>query len=89
MLDQERRRRLEELFDDAADLTPEQRAVMLDEECGDDDELRSELEILFRHDELMTGDFLKTPPETFPTFPRPAGGRPGRRGQVPTPAGAG
>ena len=71
MLDQERRRRLEELFDDAADLTHEQRAVMLDEECGDDDELRSELEILFRHDELMTGDFLKTPPETFPTFPSP------------------
>ncbi|MCZ6836872.1 MAG: serine/threonine-protein kinase [Planctomycetota bacterium] len=71
MLDQGRLRRLEELFDAASEMTPPQRAALLEAECGDDAELHSELEILFRHDELMKGDFLKSSPENFPSLPSP------------------
>ena len=38
------RRRVEEVFQEVADLPPEERGAFLDERCPDEDELRAEVE---------------------------------------------
>ena len=45
-LTQGRWSQIEELFHRAAECVPEQRAALLDESCGDDAELRREVEAL-------------------------------------------
>jgi WD40 repeat protein len=55
--------RLEDLFQRAADLTPERRAAFLDAECGGDAELRRAVEALLQSDHTLGGsdDFLRGP----------------------------
>jgi serine/threonine protein kinase/dipeptidyl aminopeptidase/acylaminoacyl peptidase len=50
-LTQGRWSQIEELFHRAAECVPEQRAALLDESCGDDAELRREVEALLSYDE--------------------------------------
>lgn len=52
----ERRRRTESLFLDAVDLPIDDRTRFLEESCGDDSEIRREVESLLRHD--GAGEFL-------------------------------
>src|SRR5687768_18440840 len=42
--------RIEEVLQAALDLEPERRAAFLDEACGEDDELRREVESLLAHE---------------------------------------
>src|SRR5262245_34589109 len=49
-----------EIFDQAADLLPEKRRLFLDEMCGDDAELRKEVEALLSADDTA-GAFLSNP----------------------------
>ncbi len=60
-LGDERERKLEELFLIAADLVPEEREGFFRRHCGDDAELRAELEALLAEDEQGTKDFLRSP----------------------------
>jgi serine/threonine protein kinase len=51
-----------QIFSDAADLEdPAERAAYLDKACGEDQQLRAEVEELLEHDE-QTGSFLKASP---------------------------
>lgn len=52
---------LEDIFHAACEMPPDQRAAYLDEVCGDDNELRQEVENLLLHDDDDDDDFLKTP----------------------------
>jgi eukaryotic-like serine/threonine-protein kinase len=66
----ERWGRVKHLFDAAADLTPDERAVLLGRECNGDDALRLEVESLLESDGL-TGEFIEEPiaeipPDLFP-----------------------
>ncbi len=49
------------LFEQAAKLDPAERATFLEEECGNDTELRAEVESLLEHDVQDTGAFMRTP----------------------------
>jgi serine/threonine-protein kinase len=49
-VDRDRWQRLTSLFDAAVDLDPDSRRALLDRECGSDDELRRELELLIARD---------------------------------------
>ena len=53
-------RRAEEIFHAALERSPEDRQRFLDEACGDDAELRQQVEILISNDE-RAGDFLEEP----------------------------
>jgi serine/threonine protein kinase len=55
------RRRLIELFEQAIELPPDERARLLDAECADDAQLRMEVERLLRADE-QSSRFLENPP---------------------------
>ncbi|HKY03264.1 MAG TPA: hypothetical protein VJQ56_00140, partial [Blastocatellia bacterium] len=55
----ERWKKIEELFEAAADHRPEDRAAFLDRACGDDGELRAEVEQMLEHQQ-PTGKFITT-----------------------------
>jgi serine/threonine protein kinase/tetratricopeptide (TPR) repeat protein len=57
-MEPERWQRVEHLYHTALGLAKSERAAFLEESCGDDDELRSEVESLLAH-ERMIGDFLE------------------------------
>ena len=60
MTSSHRYKRLEELFEAVRDLPPTKRTKLLDEQCADDPELRSELEaLLAKHAD--PGGFLESP----------------------------
>ena len=61
----ERWARLKELFEAAVDLEANERAILLDEECGGDDRLRFEIESLLQSDE-QTGGFIEEPAFVIP-----------------------
>lgn len=54
-------RRIEEIFDRAVAAPVAQRAALLDEACGNDAELRAEVESLLEHDTRAGDDFLDSP----------------------------
>ena len=56
----ERYKLIGQLFDDALEQTPERRSVWLLQACGDDDELRAEVEKLLSN-HLQVGEFLNQP----------------------------
>ena len=51
----QRWRKLEALYDAAVELTPEERARFLDQECGDDDDMRRQLTAMLRDNGGFTG----------------------------------
>jgi len=61
----ERWDRVKELFEAAAELDPNQRAALLDNECGGDEALRAEIESLLKSDE-QTGEFIEQPAFAIP-----------------------
>ncbi len=61
MFEEEQDRKLEELFQLAADLDASERECFFDRHCGDDRELRAALLDLLRQDEEGTKDFLESP----------------------------
>ncbi|MFT5285620.1 MAG: serine/threonine protein kinase [Planctomycetota bacterium] len=61
MFDDDRDRKLEELFQLGADLDISEREAFFVRHCGTDAELRTELEELLRQDEEGTKDFLQSP----------------------------
>jgi serine/threonine protein kinase/WD40 repeat protein len=61
-----RQERLIELFAEASELAPADRAPFLDRACGDDTELRAELEALLRTASHDAGDFLTRPAAVAP-----------------------
>jgi WD40 repeat protein/serine/threonine protein kinase len=63
-------RRVEEVFDAAADLPASQRGRFLDRACAGDEALRAEVESLLRHEGHADSDLLGGAPR------RPSGGRP-------------
>ena len=70
-MQRERWREVEELFESAVSRPPEERAVFLDQACGEDEELRREIESLLKADASATG-FLERDvapaPRTSPIF---------------------
>ena len=72
-------RRIESLFHEALEKTPEERSVLLDEACSGDPALRSEVESLLEHENLARS-FLESAgsgahPAVLPGDPVPAGER--------------
>ena len=61
----ERWARVKELFEAAVDLDPNQRAALLDKECGGDESLRAEIESLLKSDEQTDG-FIEQPAFAIP-----------------------
>ena len=61
----DRRERVQELFEAAVACAPEQRDALLADACGDDAELRADVESLLAHDRQAPDDFLR-PPEVDP-----------------------
>ena len=59
-MDQERWRRVEELFHAALERQPEARQAFLDAACGGDTDLRRQVELLLAKGE-EAGSFLETP----------------------------
>ncbi|MDX6694572.1 MAG: eukaryotic-like serine/threonine-protein kinase [Blastocatellia bacterium] len=59
-MSQERWQQVEEVFQSALDLEPDERARYLDEKCAGDAELLREVEVLLRQHEAA-GDFLESP----------------------------
>jgi len=59
----ERSQRLKALFDESIDLPPEEQAAFVDEQCGDDDELRARLLRILEHDSNLRDQesFLRSP----------------------------
>lgn len=55
----ERWKKIEELFEAAVDRSPQERASFLDDACGDDTELRAEIELMLEHQQ-PTGKFITT-----------------------------
>lgn len=53
--------RVEELFDRVVAAPPDRRAALLDEACGEDAELRAEVQSLLEHDARAGADFLASP----------------------------
>jgi len=60
----ERWEQIERLYHDALELPPDGRAAFIDEACGDDQDLRREVESLLDCDERAQG-FIATPPDTI------------------------
>jgi len=60
---------VEQLFQQALDVPPEQRARYLDEQCADAPARRAEVEDLLRHYEAAADGFLHPPPGTEITAP--------------------
>ncbi|MDJ0911197.1 MAG: tetratricopeptide repeat-containing serine/threonine-protein kinase [Woeseiaceae bacterium] len=54
--------RLQELFEQALELPVDERQAFLDDACGDDEELRADVEVLLRADERNSG-FSDEPPD--------------------------
>lgn len=54
-------RRVQELFEEALQRAPEQRAAFLAEACGDDTALRADVASLLQHQQDAPADFLKAP----------------------------
>jgi len=61
----ERWARVKELFEAAIDLDPNQRAALLEKECGHDEALRGEIESLLKSDEQTDG-FIEQPAFAIP-----------------------
>ncbi|MCK4342294.1 MAG: serine/threonine protein kinase [Phycisphaerae bacterium] len=59
--------RAQEVFELAVARPPQERAALLAEACGDDEELRAEVESLLEHDKQASDDFMR-PPEPPPSF---------------------
>lgn len=59
-MDPERWRQVEELYHASLQVTPGQRAAFLQNACGEDEELRSEVESLLTHEESAEG-FIEAP----------------------------
>jgi eukaryotic-like serine/threonine-protein kinase len=74
----ERWRRIEALFDEAAALSADERAAFLSRECGQDLEMRSEIESLLAADE-RAGEFLGQPAVSAESPPPPPASLVGRR----------
>jgi len=69
---------IQELFEAAVDRPPQERRAFLDQACGDDPELRAEVESLLEHDEAASPVFLQPPqprqnsqPISLPNRPDP------------------
>jgi hypothetical protein len=81
-MQRERWREVEELFESAVSRPPEERAVFLDQACGEDEELRREIESLLKADASATG-FLErdgsagpsSQPDLLPRLQDALGGR--------------
>ena len=81
-MQRERWREVEELFESAVSRPPEERAVFLDQACGEDEELRREIESLLKADASATG-FLErdgsagpsNQPDLLPRLQDALGGR--------------
>ncbi len=73
------RRRLARLFEAAIDMDGGARAAWINRECGDDPELRAELERLLRAD-ARAGAFLETPPLLAAEAARAEAAQPARFG---------
>src|SRR5271168_2144315 len=58
--------RVKELLHESVQLAPAQRAAFLDEECGADADLRSELDSLIDENARMPSGFLESPLPTIP-----------------------
>ena len=65
--------RVQELFEAALACSPEERDTLLAERCGDDAELRAEVESLLAHDEQAPPEFMH-PPQIDREDPDPTGG---------------
>ena len=65
--------RVQALFDAAVDRPLEERASFLAEACGDDAELRAEVESRLEHDEAASADFMRPPEPRHPQPPAPPG----------------
>ncbi len=59
-MDEQRRQKIEELFEQALELEPEQRAAFLEKACAGDDELLAEVQSLLDAEENLP-DFLEAP----------------------------
>src|ERR1700693_4302179 len=72
-------RRIESLFHEALEKTPEDRASFLDQACSNDQALRGEIESLLEHENLarsfLESDGSGAHPATMPRDPVPAGER--------------
>ncbi len=66
---------IEEIYHAALDKSPNERDVFLNESCGDDDELRGEVESLLAF-ECAAADFIETPPEDLAAALFAKGARP-------------
>ncbi len=69
---------VEELFQQAIDLPPDQRRRFLDERCGSDEALRLEVESLLRYEREAPESFLERPPGSAPVPADAPGTRIGR-----------
>jgi serine/threonine protein kinase/Tfp pilus assembly protein PilF len=58
-------RRVEDLFQEAADLPPSERAALLDSRCAGDALLRKDVESLLAREAALPADFLARPPLTL------------------------
>ncbi|MBU0639975.1 MAG: serine/threonine protein kinase [Planctomycetes bacterium] len=65
-----------ELFEQALQRPPEERSAFLVETCGDDAELRAEVDSLLEHDSRVTADFLRPPASGSASTRFTATGRP-------------
>lgn len=63
----DRWQRTQDLFEEALARQPDERASFLNKACGDDPELRAEVESLLEHDQEASADFMR-PPEPDPGF---------------------
>lgn len=61
----EQMQRAYELFEQALERPPEECATFLNEACGDDSELRAQLESLLEHDSRVPDDFMHPPQSGF------------------------
>ncbi len=74
--------RVQQVFDEAVEHPPEERAALLGEACGDNAELRAEVESLLAYDEETPADFMRPPdppphirPPEVPDGPDPLTGK--------------
>jgi non-specific serine/threonine protein kinase/serine/threonine-protein kinase len=70
IVDAQRWTRLKSIFHDIVDLAPEERRLALEAECGDDAELRQELESLLRADDHVS-QFINVPAQLPSVVPLP------------------
>ena len=60
-MNDERQKRIERIYQRALDIDGDERAAFLSKECGDDRELRGEVETLLSHYEAAPDSFLRSP----------------------------